>query len=56
MPWLATAVLLVVWELACIAFDVPEIILPKPTKIFTVFVAALRHPDGLSAGTRCGRR
>src|SRR5215211_6795979 len=39
MPWLATAILLVIWELACIAFDVPEIILPKPTKIFTVFVA-----------------
>jgi NitT/TauT family transport system permease protein len=39
MPWLATAVLLVIWELACIVFDVPEIILPKPTKIFTVFVA-----------------
>ena len=39
MPWLATAVLLVIWELACIVFDVPEIILPRPTKIFTVFVA-----------------
>ena len=39
MPWLATAILLVIWELACIVFDVPEIILPKPTKIFTVFVA-----------------
>ena len=39
MPWLATAILLVIWELACIAFDVPEIILPRPTKIFTVFVA-----------------
>ena len=24
MPWLATAVLLVIWELACIVFDVPE--------------------------------
>ena len=39
MPWLATAVLLIIWEIACIVFDVPEIILPKPTKIFTVFVA-----------------
>ena len=39
MPWLATAVLLVIWEIACIVFDVPEIILPRPTKIFTVFVA-----------------
>ena len=50
MPWLAMAVLLIVWELACIVFDVPEIILPRPTKIFTVFVAALRHPDGLLLG------
>jgi NitT/TauT family transport system permease protein len=39
MPWLAIAVLLVVWEVACIAFDVPEILLPRPTKVFTVFVA-----------------
>ena len=39
MPWLATAVLLIIWEIACIVFEVPEIILPRPTKIFTVFVA-----------------
>ena len=39
MPWLATALLLIVWELACIAFDIPEILLPRPSKIFTVFVA-----------------
>ncbi len=38
MPWLAMAVFLVVWELACIVFDLPEIILPRPTKVFTVFV------------------
>ena len=35
----ATAVLLVVWETCCIVFEVPEIILPRPSKIFTVFVA-----------------
>ena len=29
MPWLATAVLLIIWEVACIVFDVPEIILPR---------------------------
>lgn len=39
MPWLAIAVLLVVWEAACIAFDVPEILLPRPTRVFEVFVA-----------------
>jgi len=38
MPWLVLAVLLIVWEIACIVFAVPEIILPKPTKIFVVFV------------------
>ena len=50
MPWLATAVLLIIWEIACIVFEVPEIILPRPTKIFTVFVAPLRHPDGVLLG------
>jgi NitT/TauT family transport system permease protein len=39
MPWLAIAVLLVVWEAACIVFDVPEILLPRPTRVFAVFVA-----------------
>ena len=38
MPWLVLAVLLIVWEIACIVFAVPEIILPKPSKIFVVFV------------------
>jgi NitT/TauT family transport system permease protein len=37
MPWLAVAVLLIVWEIACIAFDVPEILLPRPSRIFIVF-------------------
>src|SRR4030095_13351284 len=39
MPCLATAVLLIIWEICCIVFEVPEIILPRPTRIFTVFVA-----------------
>lgn len=39
MPWLFLAGLLLLWELACIAFDIPEIILPRPTKVFAVFVA-----------------
>ena len=38
MPWLAMAFFLIVWELACIVFDVPEILLPKPTRIFAVAV------------------
>jgi len=38
MPWMAMAVFLIVWELACIVFDLPEILLPRPTRVFTVFV------------------
>lgn len=37
MPWLVLAALLVVWEIACVAFAVPEIILPRPSKVFLVF-------------------
>lgn len=39
MPWLVMAGLLIVWEICCVVFDVQEIILPRPSKIFTVFVA-----------------
>ena len=39
MPWLVLAGLLLIWQIACVAFDVPDIILPKPSRIFTVFVA-----------------
>src|SRR5471030_1580151 len=39
MPWLVIAVLLAVWEISCVVFDVPEIILPRPSKVFAVFVA-----------------
>ena len=37
MPWLVLAGLLVIWEIACVAFAVPEIILPRPSKVFLVF-------------------
>ena len=37
MPWLVMAVLLIIWEICCVALDVPEIILPRPTKVFVVF-------------------
>ncbi|WIM12225.1 ABC transporter permease [Enhydrobacter sp.] len=39
MPWLAIAVLLLLWEAACIVFDLPEILLPRPSKVFAVFFA-----------------
>jgi NitT/TauT family transport system permease protein len=38
MPWLAMALFLVVWELACVVFDIQEIILPRPSKVFVVFI------------------
>lgn len=38
MPWLAMALFLVIWELVCVVFDVPEILLPRPTRVFAVFV------------------
>lgn len=38
MPWLAMAALLVLWELACIVFEVPEILAPRPTRVFEVMV------------------
>ena len=39
MTTLLMAALLIVWEICCVLFDVQEIILPRPSKIFTVFVA-----------------
>jgi NitT/TauT family transport system permease protein len=38
MPWLAMALFLLVWEAVCVAFDLPEILLPRPTRVFEVFV------------------
>jgi NitT/TauT family transport system permease protein len=38
MPWLAMALFLIIWELACVVFDIQEIILPRPTKVFAVFI------------------
>jgi NitT/TauT family transport system permease protein len=38
MPWLAMAVFLILWQLACVVFDIEEIILPRPTRVFEVFI------------------
>jgi NitT/TauT family transport system permease protein len=38
MPWLTMAALLLLWEGACRIFDVPEILAPRPTRIFEVMV------------------
>jgi NitT/TauT family transport system permease protein len=38
MPWLAMAVFLLIWQLVCVAFDLPEILLPRPTRVFEMFI------------------
>lgn len=38
MPWIFMAVFLTIWEIACVAFAVEEIILPRPSRIFVVIV------------------
>jgi NitT/TauT family transport system permease protein len=41
MPWIAMAVFLLIWELVCVVFDLPEILLPRPTRVFEVFFQRL---------------
>ena len=38
MPWIFMAVFLIIWEIACVAFAIQEIILPRPSRIFVVIV------------------
>jgi NitT/TauT family transport system permease protein len=38
MPWLVTAGLFLLWEVACIVFSVQEIVLPRPSRIFETMV------------------
>ncbi|HSI40187.1 MAG TPA: ABC transporter permease [Xanthobacteraceae bacterium] len=38
MPWLTAALLLAAWEVACVAFDVPEILAPRPSRIVEVMI------------------
>jgi NitT/TauT family transport system permease protein len=33
MPWLFVVALLVLWELACVAFNIPLFVLPRPTVV-----------------------
>jgi NitT/TauT family transport system permease protein len=33
MPWLFVAALLMLWELACVAFSIPQFVLPRPTVV-----------------------
>ncbi len=38
MPWLVMMALFLIWEIACIAFQVQEIVLPRPSRIFVVTI------------------
>ena len=38
MPWLATFVLLLIWELACRGLRIEEIVLPQPTRIIETMI------------------
>jgi NitT/TauT family transport system permease protein len=38
MPWLFVAGLLLVWQLACVGFSIPNFILPRPSVVAQAFV------------------
>src|ERR1041385_5117998 len=38
MPWFVTIGLLVLWEGSCRAFDIPEFVLPRPTRVTEVLI------------------
>jgi NitT/TauT family transport system permease protein len=58
LPWLFVAGLLVVWELACIAFRIPAFVLPSPSVIalslWKYFGAILEHSWATLARTLVG--
>ena len=38
MPWIFMTIFLAIWEILCVALDVQEIILPRPSRIFETIV------------------
>ncbi len=38
MPWIAVAAMMVLWEAGCVAFRVPDFILPRPSEIVVVLL------------------
>ncbi len=40
MPWLVMIAAIVLWELGCIVFSVPEFILPQPSRIIQVLISS----------------
>ena len=39
MPWLFVAGLLLVWQLTCVGFNIPNFLLPRPSVVVQAFVA-----------------
>jgi NitT/TauT family transport system permease protein len=39
LPWIVCIATVVVWEIACILFSVPEFILPQPTRVARVLIS-----------------
>jgi NitT/TauT family transport system permease protein len=42
MPWLFVASLLIVWQLACVGFSIPNFILPRPSVVGQAFIAQFK--------------
>jgi NitT/TauT family transport system permease protein len=42
MPWLFVAGLLLVWQLACVGFNIPNFILPRPSVVAQALVAQFK--------------
>jgi NitT/TauT family transport system permease protein len=40
LPWAVTIGLFVVWEFACLGFDVPDFLLPRPSVVWQAFMKA----------------
>lgn len=38
LPWLTLGLMLLTWEAACWAFDIPEFVLPRPSRVAVVLV------------------
>lgn len=40
LPWIAILLLLLAWEVACTVFDVPEFVLPRPSRVIAALVSS----------------
>ena len=52
-PWLLSAVVLVVWQLVCWAFDISDFIFPSPVQVARSLVEYAGPIAGHAWGSRC---